>query len=305
YAALSYCWGSTEFVTLSKSNISSFKAGIDINTLPETIHDAIQVARSLRIPYLWVDSLCIIQDSLEDKAEEISKMSEIYQNATITLSAASSKDSFQGILSKREDVESAIQPKSKGLGTVLLSLDPYCGYITRNFTDSPISQRAWTLQESLLSPRLLVFDTGPLQWKCLQRSSIYGLDSPSKNNLMSRALADPLLDSDLRHKFLAIRHPEGSYVRKDAQSVCAWLEIVTTYTSRAMKNAEDRLLALSGIAAQWKQITGWTYISGIWVEIFPNCLQWRYDFSRDAAGSNSISRPGRYRAPSWSWASIN
>lgn len=188
---------------------------------------------------------------------------------------------------------------------MLLSFDIYCGYIARNFAESPISQRAWTLQETLLSPRLLVFDTGPLQWKCLEKSSIYGLDDPHKSNTMTRALADPLLDSDLRHKFLAARYPNGSYVAKDARSVYAWMEIIATYTGRAMTDPEDRLHALSGISAQWKHITGWTYIAGLWVDIFANCLLWRYHFSRSTAGPNKISHPGKYRAPSWSWASIN
>jgi hypothetical protein len=108
YVALSYCWGSKKFVTLNQATLAAFEAEIDITTLPKTIHDAIQVTRSLGIPYLWVDSLCIVQDSPEDMEKELSKMSEIYMKASVTLSAASANDSSQTLIGRSKEVECAL-----------------------------------------------------------------------------------------------------------------------------------------------------------------------------------------------------
>jgi hypothetical protein len=90
-AALSYCWGEEQPSATLNSNLSTYLLnGIDTSLLPQTIQDAVTVTRRLGIQYLWVDSLCIIQDSDDDKAHEIGRMSQIYSNAYVTISASSS-----------------------------------------------------------------------------------------------------------------------------------------------------------------------------------------------------------------------
>ncbi|KAH8649308.1 heterokaryon incompatibility protein-domain-containing protein, partial [Xylariales sp. PMI_506] len=150
YVALSYCWGKTPQVKLLKANLDDFsKKGVAVSTLPKTIRDSIVATRKLGIKYLWVDSLCIIQDSVEDKDKEIVGMAKVYKNATITISAAAATDCGEGFLEDR----SAVQE---------LNL----------FSDEAINTRAWTYQESTLAPRLLIFGSGPPQWHCKENDSI-------------------------------------------------------------------------------------------------------------------------------------
>jgi len=99
YVALSYCWGLTVQTKLLMTNVDDFSTkGIEVRALPKTIEDSIIATRKLGIKYLWIDSLCIIQDSIEDKDKEIVSMAGIYKNATITISAAATTDCGQGFL---------------------------------------------------------------------------------------------------------------------------------------------------------------------------------------------------------------
>jgi hypothetical protein len=83
YAALGYCWGSTKQLTTTQESLQSFtEEGIEATKLPKTLQDAIHVCRNLELRYLWIDSLCIIQDSPVDEAIEISMMPQIYKRSS-------------------------------------------------------------------------------------------------------------------------------------------------------------------------------------------------------------------------------
>lgn len=99
YAALSYCWGprTKGILETTKSTLSAFETAIPENTLPQTLKDAIFTTRQLNIRYLWVDALCTVQDSTQDKLEEIAKMEDIYQNAQVTIAAARAESCKEGI----------------------------------------------------------------------------------------------------------------------------------------------------------------------------------------------------------------
>ena len=87
YIALSHCWGKAPIVRTTKDTLSRRRQGIDTSLLPPAFQDAILIARRLEVRYLWIDSLCIIQDDELDWQTESAKMSTIYQNALLTISA--------------------------------------------------------------------------------------------------------------------------------------------------------------------------------------------------------------------------
>lgn len=109
YAALSYCWGKVRQFTTTTHNLNANLKSINLPDLPKSIQDAITATRELGLHYLWVDAICIIQDSHIDKEKEIGMMAEIYRNCIVMISAASASDSNQGFLEFR----SATQKKTR------------------------------------------------------------------------------------------------------------------------------------------------------------------------------------------------
>ena len=104
YAALSYCWGppgdARSQLRTEKNSVDARKAGIHEDLMPPVLRDAIQVCRSLSIQYLWVDSLCIIQDDTLDWERESTLMSLVYGNAFVTICAVSSSSCQESFFSR-------------------------------------------------------------------------------------------------------------------------------------------------------------------------------------------------------------
>lgn len=170
YVALSYCWGSQQTLFTTQANLVTFTRSISMRDLPKTITDAIRITRDLGFKYIWVDSICIIQDSGEDKAAEISKMHEVYQNATITISADRASDCQDGFLGpaspELEDYPAVSSPKisyqSLSGASGKVQLRSLAGYLP---PVQPTDVRGWTFQEQILSPRILSF-ADQLRWRC-------------------------------------------------------------------------------------------------------------------------------------------
>jgi hypothetical protein len=101
YTALSHCWGSAPLLTTTKSNWAKLAANISFNALPPLFKDAVIITRQLGLRYIWIDSLCIIQDSRRDWETESIKMGSIYQNSYITISATNSGDGSGRCLTER------------------------------------------------------------------------------------------------------------------------------------------------------------------------------------------------------------
>lgn len=169
YAALSYCWGGSQPVTLTAHTMTGMLGGLATSTLPATIQDAIIVTRKLGLRYLWVDALCIFQDSPSDKDAEIAKMDQIYQNARLTISAASAETCQDGFLAPRSwrgDFSPSTSyssipfacPNGK-TGNVLLRESMIYSSQTE-----PLNRRGWALQESILSSRVLIYSSWQMLW---------------------------------------------------------------------------------------------------------------------------------------------
>jgi Heterokaryon incompatibility protein (HET) len=112
FVALSYVWGeNTQSLLLTRANENSLVrerpggSTFELENLPKTVADALTLVRMLGIRYLWVDALCIVQDSDHDKQVQISSMGEIYQNAALTIVAARAEDatsSLPGVSTPRQ-----------------------------------------------------------------------------------------------------------------------------------------------------------------------------------------------------------
>lgn len=124
YACLSHCWGKDKLITTTSQTIASHLSGIPLAVLPKTFGDAVTLTRNLGLRYLWIDSLCIIQDSREDWQIESSKMADIYHNSFLTIAAISSPDSRGGCFCPEKLSDACFRIQADGLDTLIAAR--YC-----------------------------------------------------------------------------------------------------------------------------------------------------------------------------------
>lgn len=101
YMTLSHCWGSNEILRLLRGNLDSLCKSIRLESLPKTFKDAMRITRDLGIRYLWIDSLCIIQDSPDDWLQEAAAVSYVYKNSFCNIAATGAADGSQGCFFSR------------------------------------------------------------------------------------------------------------------------------------------------------------------------------------------------------------
>jgi hypothetical protein len=301
YTALSYCWGGPQIHATTKAVYPQYLEQLPYSQLPQTILDAFRVTRNLGLGYTWIDSLCIIQDDDEDRAIEISKMGHIYQNAVLTISAGRASTCYEGFLDgdfRPQEFVSLPSPKDEKLGSLLL----YDGDINPMIPGlQPSNKRAWTLQETFLSPRLLIFTDIQVFWKCqtcfktdgyVERDWHYWCSYTGYVGVTSKELKIPsksFLERSLWKK--ESEPPENKLLEQ-------WNRVFNNYTRRKLSDEEDKLLAIAAVAERFSEPLGSEYLAGLWRKHLILGLAWR---SVDGLGS----RPQKWRSPTWSWASID
>ena len=280
WCALSYVWGGDQPVKTTRALLHEHYNGIALDRLPQALRDAVRVCRALRVSYLWIDALCIVQDDPADLRNELARMPEIYQYATATISAASSTKADDGFLFQRGHWYRQCPPVRLQAVTESGERVTAFAYEKRVWESEPIGWRAWTYQEYALSPRVLSYRSTLLEWSCRTLVDSYGLLEPTTLLRNSRDV------------------PEPPY----SLSATPWSDTVEGYSLRRLTFGSDKLRALSAIARVFHRETGKKYLAGLWEEDFPLGLCW---FPAMHSGSPRIPRPAEYRAPSWSWACID
>ncbi|KAF2802150.1 HET-domain-containing protein, partial [Mytilinidion resinicola] len=280
YAALSYCWGERPYGHLQNSNLEEYTRRLDLLALPQTLREAIKVAKDLGILYLWIDALCILQDSDADKQHELATMQRVYRNALITIVVASSDDVTNGFLQPRPQLYTAYTytiPFRVGtnlFGTVSFST---MKEIAHEESLEPINRRCWTLQEQILSTRSLYFASHTLQWRCSQGE---------------RNLSDSLHVTRWRNSIQDMKYGVSYLYQSNFE---CWAKTVADYSHRSMVLSSDKLNAIAAIAQDFAPMLGPHYYAGIWEKSLLSQLLWFCD--------GNAPRASPYRAPSWSWAS--
>jgi hypothetical protein len=296
YAALSYCWGRGNPYTTTESNLDQHLAGdIQLAHLPRTLRDAIELTRKLEIRYIWIDAVCIIQDSNEDWLHEASRMSTIYSNALVTIAASSSSDTSTGLFSPRSERHGAsaalpwpLEEPSDDGGPLTLHVTPVFGSFKDEMKVSPLAKRGWTFQERALSARIVHFGSELCYWEC-KEACIGENEEMGKYSIQDSFfhLKDMLLTS--------VDIPVSKLQDK-------WAWVISQFSARQLTKSTDCFAALGGVATIFanKGRLG-KYLCGLWETDFLRHLLWGSDRSVPAA---THRRPNVYRAPSWSWAAV-
>ncbi|KAI0440371.1 heterokaryon incompatibility protein-domain-containing protein [Xylaria telfairii] len=294
YCTLSYCWGDhlNPYWITKKSNLQDRKTGFNPSELPKTLRDATAIAQQLGIRYIWIDSVCIVQDDRDDWALEGSKMAGIYRGSRLSIAACSSDSSTKGIFndhstSQLEDFFNLVridnQLRNGRHSTLYLST--YVGTggpMGRYVRHGVLPGRAWCLQELILSPRILYYTPSQLLWECAHLNTY-------EDRLELREDHEVV---EYRNVFRG--YGEWPIQNKDAARL--WYEgVVTQYTYGKLTYGSDKLVAVSALAVTFNLKYKWEYLSGLWREALVYGLQW--------ARSGRGQKASEYRCPSWSWAS--
>ena len=299
YAALSYCWGTgreRHYIT-TRVNLADGYRHLQHDDMPLTIQHAFQVARRLHIRYIWVDALCIVQDSRADWHSEALKMGAIYSNAILTIAADHGWDVDAGLFNTNslyqwiarsipvnvtvsEDWKSEINFFTANLHTSLLSS------VETMLESSPLSRRGWTFQERAMSSRILHYTAEQLIWECRE---LYQAED-------SLPVIGP--DWDHTRTLSATIFPSPGAIVHPDQLIHDWYGLVLEpYSERRFTFPSDRLPAIAGIAEIFGRKLQSEYISGTWTAGIAAGLSWYRAGKRWDNGCEEL------KGPIFSWSS--
>ncbi|KAH8657388.1 heterokaryon incompatibility protein-domain-containing protein [Tricladium varicosporioides] len=286
YATLSHCWGKLKLTTLTKETLSSFQVQIPDSALSKTFKDAINITRYLGLNYLWVDSLCIIQDDAQDWKTESSLMSDVYSGSHINIAASGAEDGSVGCFFPRSASKSiffqanSLPDKEVHNGPTYI-IHP--SNLKQSLIEAPLSSRAWALQERFLPSRTIYFSKNHIFWECHERFACQA--DPQSTHLRS-AFGEFLL---------------GNQDRKEKLTMKSWAILVQWYTCCKLTMETDKLVAISGIAKVFESELKDLYLCGLWRTNLEMQLLW--GITRKTKIPVKLPGETAYVAPSWSWAS--
>lgn len=296
YICLSHCWGKAQIIKTVSKTLPSYKKEILWDELSTTFKHAIIFARKLGIQYIWIDSLCIIQDSDVDWRIESSNMATIYENSYITLAATKSGSGAGGCFSIASPYckvrELTCHDDAGAPHSICVRQNAHHHANFDSVNSNPMLHRGWVFQERILSPRVLHFGEQELLWECLEHATC---ECTYIEWYKDQRGVGPLFP---RFMFGKISHT-GKLLSQSTQLLKArWYELVQEYTALDLTFEKDKFPALAGIAKQMQRARGAKYLAGLWEDtLIEDLLWWRHS-------AIPSERPAKWRAPTWSWASI-
>lgn len=292
YVALSHCWGDDLPLRTTSANYHEHTTAISWEAMPTTFRDAIEVTRALGCQYLWIDCLCIIQDSEEDWSRECTLMREVYAGAIVTISSSQGKSATDGIFKPMlwSDLACDISitwPSTKEADVLYIDFPAHPRqWSPTSIMSGRLSTRAWALQERVLSRRML---------HICERGTFFECACSEVTDRLPWPMALSWLDTNLLfyRNFMRLSDPH--------QVLLQWHGLISNYASRSLTYAGDRLPAVAGIARAIAERHNWGYVAGLWTHDLVAGLLWEVTDPDIPLNKQSSS----YTGPSWSWASIN
>ncbi|KAK1540866.1 heterokaryon incompatibility protein [Colletotrichum paranaense] len=271
---------------------------------------------------LDVEASSIIQDSVDDWRKESITMAEVYRNGVINIAATAASGGNDGLYFKPHPIHSrhlrisftrpieGTSPEETGNGerSNVVEFGDYfllnSKIWQRGVEEAPLNTRGWVLQERLFSPRVVHFSRHQLFWQCGMDYRI-GQFAYSNDRIGSFGKAytnrDPRAFSQVlwRLKGMA-KEKKDPFILEEAY--LPWEEVVTTYTAQHLTKGEDKLIAVQALAKAMEEAVDDCYVAGLWESRLVEDLLWVCSAPGERA---TYSRQTAWRAPTWSWASID
>jgi hypothetical protein len=301
WVALSYVWGEGQKHALTKENLTSYHqpGALNARQTPSTIFDAMTVTRDMGELYLWVDSLCIVQDDKEDKFRYIPAMDVIYGHAVFTIANAAVDKVSSSIPGIHDSSPRTTQDVFKINGTWLTaSLDPPHDHLQGYLQKSRWNTRGWTYQEGLMTRRYLVFTPEQAYWQCLCASWCedgFWEQRASEETIMYRHFLGKSIHQTTMRSLLGDDSTHWSKI---------YTMTLERYLQRQLTSEGDRLDALTGILRVLEHSRGQDFFWGMPKSRLELSLAWTGEnflirnTARQSISSYGVTSP----FPSWSWA---
>ena len=278
YATLSYCWGGVDFIKTTRDKLDTFLNNIPFEDLPTTFQDAINISRRLDLEYIWIDALCIVQAQGNEHAldwyNESGRMRYIYGRSYLNIAASIGKNPHEGCFHTPPNYNAGFVTQittgeiSKTMKIGHMAWQDYNNLTTRTH----LASRAWAFQERLLAARRIYLTGQGLLWECM-------------TSVASSSFPEDISASSI------------TQMVRSAGEEWEWFDIVSSFSRGGrLTNQEDKLPALSGIAKRQHEVSGDTYLAGMWRATLKERLCW------SAVAKGRRSDP---RIPTWSWASLD
>lgn len=300
YAALSYVWGFESGNRFAES----YPTEISLDSLAPTLRDAVLMTRSLEMPYIWIDQLCVDRSSQLKLHETLVNMGTIYECAQIVLVAACSDNAERGLPGS----PSSPRKEEPVLATAMNDIDEELKLVASRAMGSgvnllsrqPWSRRGWTFQEFALARRTFVIPPDEIMFVCGTgiRREAYSTTRPPE--LLHPAPPE-----------LHLRYEQFDPIRKACNAGGSGLAFsdyaaaVLEYTSRELTFESDRLRAFSGFVSKLAPGDRIATRSGLSLLYFGESLTWNANGWFDRGSPLNVARERCYgEAPSWSWAFV-
>ncbi|PVH80857.1 HET-domain-containing protein, partial [Cadophora sp. DSE1049] len=278
--------GKEQIFRALEDNVTDLYEGIPLEELPQTFRDAITVCRAMNIGYVWIDSLCIIQDSEQDWAAEARLMGQVYECCIVNIAATGFDDGAKGFfVDRRAEIVRPFKVKSEGNEYVKQG-DFHLVWASKWYEEvlsAPLNSRGWVFQERLLSPRVLSFGAREVFWECKAREACesYPLQYPAGPRTLDshitgqRSIKSRDLLGDLRIPYLTKTDIESGKEGISSNDVWElWAIIVEIYNGTDLTKDKDKLIAISGIMAVFNNYFRSDCLAGIWKLHMPMQLLW-------------------------------
>lgn len=283
--SLSHCWGDAKILKLTKNTLSQFTRAIYVSQVPKTFRDAFEVTKALGIRYIWIDSLCIIQDSPEDWNKEAASMFQVYQHAYCNIAATRASSSRDGLFCSRDPRKLSLIVKFEhGSHHDSYRMASENGWKVA-VEDTPLNCRGWVVQERLISPRIIHFAAEEVFWDCCMSTA-------------SESQPDGLCEDTQSSKKNLTRHLK---LAENHSQLKAWRGIVQQYSAcKLTYPGKDRIVAISALAEYLQVLWKDECYAGLWSKNLLRELCWEHR----EKGSLDCT-PTLLRAPTWSWLSFH
>lgn len=332
YLALSHMWGTNhkDQIRLIEKRLAEFQRSIPWQELPYIYLEAIYITRQLGYRYLWIDSLCIVQDSNDDWTHEARRMAIVYGNCVCNVAYLFPPGTSPP---PRDD------PRLWNPCIVRSATPEQPGVYIRHLVDTwrqafpdehqdwlvqrhwPLFLRAWTFQEYLLSPRTLLYGHKNLMFQCsrLFYDEMLG-PIASTNNATSAQQGRDLSKTRYFSFMLPKLSIDGTTELSSQASLRFMLDytsLVAEYRARILSFHTDRIMAFAGIASAFQSLSSLAYLAGLWWEYLPLQLLWFVEqkpaalvrgqypetFKRgdEVKYTSDVVEVEVDEAPSWSW----